>query len=403
MTYKKKTSGTDKKISVPTSSSEKDLPTSSSNENKPQAKDKQNEINEATKANEKTKQPIKKTRSGVGFSVFAITLVIFSSAGLYYFTEQQRVKYDAQMESLISKIALLKSSQTVAEAQFQAEIKKNNQDMLVLIAQQDNTIKSLQSAFVKSQKDRPNDWLIAEADFLVNLAGRQLWLEHDVVTATTLMETADMRLAELNDPSLTPIRQAIAKDIQQLNAIKRIDTDGIVLRLHSLQQEIDKLPLANAILAKTQEETPKVVSSNVNDWKENLKTSLTDFVDQFITYRKRDGNVTPLLTPVQTFYLQENLKAKLGQAITAVYRENETLYDGALKTAQDWTERYFNQEEQITKSFIASLTYLEKQTIEASYPQVLLSQQMIDDLLADRLKRDLLPQVSEKTTEGILQ
>lgn len=403
MTYKKKTSGTDKKISVPTSSSEKDLPTSSSNENKPQAKDKKNEINEATKANEKTKQPIKKTRSGVGFSVFAITLVIFSSAGLYYFTEQQRVKYDAQMESLISKIALLKSSQTVAEAQFQAEIKKNNQDMLVLIAQQDNTIKSLQSAFVKSQKDRPNDWLIAEADFLVNLAGRQLWLEHDVVTATTLMETADMRLAELNDPSLTPIRQAIAKDIQQLNAIKRIDTDGIVLRLHSLQQEIDKLPLANAILAKTQEETPKVVSSNVNDWKENLKTSLTDFVDQFITYRKRDGNVTPLLTPVQTFYLQENLKAKLGQAITAVYRENETLYDGALKTAQDWTERYFNQEEQITKSFIASLTYLEKQTIEASYPQVLLSQQMIDDLLADRLKRDLLPQVSEKTTEGILQ
>ena len=46
---------------------------------------------------------------------------------------------------------------------------------------------------------RPNDWLLAEADYLVKLAGRKLFLEHDVESATQLMESADQRIASLND------------------------------------------------------------------------------------------------------------------------------------------------------------------------------------------------------------
>ncbi len=51
---------------------------------------------------------------------------------------------------------------------------------------------------------RPNDWLLAEADYLVKMAGRKLWLEHDTASATILLESADHRIAELNDPSMTP-------------------------------------------------------------------------------------------------------------------------------------------------------------------------------------------------------
>lgn len=246
---------------------------------------------------------------------------------------------------------------------------------------------------------RPNDWLLAEAEYLVNQAGRQLWLERDVLTATTLMETADQRIAELNDPSLTPIRQAMAKDIQQLKAIKRIDVDGIVLRLTSLQQEVDKLPLANAIMPDAQEFTPETVSTNVDDWQQNLKASLNDFVGQFITYRKRDGNVIPLLTPAQTFYLQENLKAKLDQAMTAVYRDNGRLYAESLKTATAWAERFYNQDAKITESFIDTLNYLSQQTIDVSYPDALNSQQLVSDMLAERLRRDLAPLPTEGASQ----
>lgn len=417
MTDKNKTSGTNKNRSAPTSSPAKeeislakkkhpakevpsakeknlsqakaDPVSTNKNENTtPQAKPENTKKIDNVSA-EKTPKTKEKKSAATALSLFSIALVIASGSGIYYYTNQQYLQYNTKISTLISKMGSLKSDLAVNKAQSQAAIQKNKQDMQVLITQQGNTIKSLQSAMGEMTGRRPNDWLVAEAEYLVNLAGRRLWLEHDVVTSTILMETADQRLAELNDPSLTFIRKAIAKDIQQLKSIKRIDVDGIVLRINSLQQEVQKLPLANAILPDAQLLPPEEVSNNVNDWKQNLKTSFHDFINQFITYRKREGNVVPLLTSAQTFYLEENMKAKLDQAITAVYRENGTLYDASLKTAQEWATRFFDQEAQLTKSFLATLTFLENQTIEVSYPQALISQQMISDLLIERLNRDL--------------
>lgn len=62
------------------------------------------------------------------------------------------------------------------------------------------------------------------------------------------MESADQRIATLNDPSLVPLRKAMASDITKLKTIPIIDRDGLVLRLTALQQQVDQLPLANAIL-----------------------------------------------------------------------------------------------------------------------------------------------------------
>lgn len=421
MTNKNKTSGKDK--TAPASTSDKETSastdkTSTNNASTNNASTKNNNpapSNEVKKTSdqtspkkEKTNSDVKKETSeekkgckgGFGLSFLALSLVIASSAGIYYYGNQEIVKYDAKIDALTSsftsKINSLQAEQARSNEKSQALIQKNKQDMQVLVFQQDNSIRSLQLALADMKGRRPNEWRIAEADYLVNLAGRQLWIMRDALTATTLMETADQRLATLNDPSLTPIRQAIAQDIQQLKSIVHIDVDGIVLRLNSLQQEVDRLPLSNAFLPEAQAITPDVVSTNVNDWKDNLKASLNDFVDQFITYRKREGDVIPLLTPAQTFYLQENLKAKLNQAITAVYRENNTLYNESLNTAKEWTKRFFDQDSQITQSFLSSLDFLDKQRIQVQYPQALISQQLISDQLAERLQHDLSPMPTEE-------
>ncbi|KKD59623.1 uroporphyrin-III methyltransferase [Grimontia sp. AD028] len=397
MTDNNKTSGTDKDTSAPASPTGKETPSSSKQSGKPSATDKSAAKSTpadtpASDKNAATPPPANQEKKGGNkLSVVAIVLVIALGGGLYYHGHQQSQQLTANISALTDEISSLKSALADSEKQSQEAVKKAVQDTQVLIEQQDTTIQSLQSALADVKGRRPNDWLLAEADYLVNQAARKLWLEHDVLTATTLMQNADQRIAELNDPSLTPIRQAMAKDIQQLKAVKRIDRDGIVLRLNSLQQEVDKLPLANAIMPEAEEVAPQQVSGNVDDWQQNLKASLSDFVGQFITYRKREGDVVPLLTPAQTFYLQENLKAKLDQAVTSVYRENGRLYAESLKTAKDWAERFYNQDADITKSFIATLTNLSQQTIEVSYPEALESQALISDMLADRLRRDLAP------------
>ncbi|USH02402.1 uroporphyrinogen-III C-methyltransferase [Grimontia kaedaensis] len=397
MTDNNKTSGTDKDTSAPASPTGKETPSSSKQSGKPSAIDKSAAKSTPTDTpasdkNTATPPPqAKEKKGGNKLSIVAIILVITLGGGLYYHGHQQSQQLTANISALTDEVSSLKSALANSEKQSQEAVKKAVQDTQVLIEQQDTTIQSLQSALADVKGRRPNDWLLAEADYLVNQAARKLWLEHDVLTATTLMQNADQRIAELNDPSLTPIRQAMAKDIQQLKAVKRIDRDGIVLRLNSLQQEVDKLPLANAIMPEAEEVATQQVSGNVDDWQQNLKASFSDFVGQFITYRKREGDVVPLLTPAQTFYLQENLKAKLDQAVTSVYRENGRLYAESLKTAKAWAERFYNQDADITKSFVATLTNLSQQTIEVSYPEALESQALISDMLADRLRRDLAP------------
>ncbi|SFP62454.1 uroporphyrinogen-III C-methyltransferase [Enterovibrio norvegicus] len=397
MTDKNKTSGTDKNTSAPASSSGKETPSSSNTVASSQpSNSKPSNAEKKTASTPPEAKPAKEQkRGGNKLAAVAIILVIALGAGLYYHGHQQSQQYNADISALASQVDALKSALSDSEKQNQAALASAAQNTQVLIKQQDKTIVSLQSALADMKGRRPNDWLLAEAEYLVNQAGRQLWLVHDVLTATTLMENADQRIAELNDPSMTPIRQAMAKDIMQLKALKRIDRDGLVLRLNSLQQEVDTLPLANAIMPQAEEVAPEKVSSDVSDWEQNLKASMNDFVGKFITYRKREGDVVPLLTPAQTFYLQENLKAKLDQAITAVYRENGRLYAESLSTAKAWAERFYNQDAKSTEAFITTLTHLSEQTISVNYPEVLHSQDLISEALSERLRRDLSPLPAE--------
>jgi uroporphyrin-3 C-methyltransferase len=84
-------------------------------------------------------------------------------------------------------------------------------------------------------------WLLAQADFLVKLAGRKLWSDQDVTTAAALLKSADASLADMNDPSLITARRAITEDIASLSAVSQVDYDGIILKVNQLSNQIDNL------------------------------------------------------------------------------------------------------------------------------------------------------------------
>ncbi|WP_150137821.1 uroporphyrinogen-III C-methyltransferase [Candidatus Enterovibrio escicola] len=372
------------------SSNGKPVTTSSPNNNKNQYSTTAKSTSSSPTAEQSTQE---EKYQGNKLSMVAIALTIALGGSFYYHYHLKTTQYNTDISVLTLKIDALKRTLSKSTKQNHVEVKNISQKTLTLIKQQDKTIQNLQSAMTNMKTRHPNDWILAEAEYLVNQAGRHLWLVHDVLTATTLMETADLRIAELNDPSMTLIRQTISQDIMKLKAIERIDRDGIVLCLNNLQQEVDKLPLANAFIPEIDVTIPMKVSSNIDDWKQNIKISLSAFLGQFITYRKRESDVVPLLTLSQTFYLQENLKAKLDRAITAVYRENGHIYTESIRIAKAWVERFYNKDAKSTKAFITTLTHLSDQTIEVNYPEILYSQNMISNILADRLrhKPTLLP------------
>ncbi|WP_218762845.1 uroporphyrinogen-III C-methyltransferase [Vibrio cholerae] len=340
-------------------------------------------------------QPPQPNSQGKKLASVALLLVLALGAGFAYVHQQQKSEFNNQLQAVRAELKQTRDAlnaqleQTVSKATSQAtEITHRAETVL---EQQQKSIESLQLAVADIKGRRPNDWLLAEADYLVKLAGRKLFLEHDVETATQLMESADQRIAALNDPSLTPLRKAMANDITTLKNIPLIDRDGLVLRLISLQQQIDSLPLANAILPADQPQTSQAVSENIDDWQTNLKNSLKAFADNFITFRSRDGNVIPLLSPTQHFYLRENLQAKLETAIKGVYTEQQTLYRTALDTAAQWSTSFFNPDDKAVQSFNAALAQLAEQQVQVEYPVKLQAQQQLADVINERLRRSVSP------------
>ncbi len=364
-----------------------------SKEQSPNKSDNANSANVDKQPSQPKETPVQQNekKGGNKLGAIAIALVIALGGGIYYHAHEYTTQQQEAMGALSNQISQLQGEIQRNEKQTQKTIDDALAKSQVLLEQQDKTIASLQLALAEVKGRRPNDWLLAEADYLVKMAGRKLWLEHDVQSATTLMESADQRIAQLNDPSLTPLRRAMAEDITTLRAVKLIDRDGLVLRLSSLEQQVAKLPLANALMPEAEPTDVQQVSESVDDWKTNLEASLKDFAANFITYRKRDGNVTPLLSPEQHFYLQENLKAKLETAIRAVYREQEHLYAESLNTAEQWTKEFFDQESPLTQSFLKSLDQLGKQDLDVAYPEKLTSQNVLSDVINERLRREVAP------------
>jgi uroporphyrin-3 C-methyltransferase len=342
----------------------------------------------------------KQGKRGVKLASIAIVIAIAFGGGLAFKLQQQAQDYEAKIAQLEAKIDssnnIISSQMTQVKEETISQATTAAHKAEVVLGQQQKSIASLQLAVADVKGRRPNDWLLAEADYLVKLAGRKLFLEHDVVSATRLMESADQRIAALNDPSLVSLRQAMANDITKLRSVPLIDRDGLVLRLTSLQQTVDTLPLANAILPDAPEEVKKEVSQDLYDWQDNLKTSLKNFSENFITFRTRDGNVIPLLSPEQHFYLRENIKSKLETAIRSVYKEQGEVYQLSLSTAEQWSKSFFDNNDNAVKEFGKSLAALSQQNIQVNYPVKLETQSQLSDFINERLRREVTTIITEE-------
>ncbi len=128
----------------------------------------------------------------------------------------------------------------------------------------------------------------------------------------------------MNDPSLIGARRAITDDIATLSAVSRVDYDGMILKVNQLANQIDNLRLAD----NNDDDSPMdadsdELSSSISEWRVNLQKSWQNFMDSFITVRRRDETAVPLLAPNQDIYLRENIRSRLLVAAQAVPRHQE--------------------------------------------------------------------------------
>ncbi|MBL0478398.1 MULTISPECIES: uroporphyrinogen-III C-methyltransferase [Aeromonas] len=326
-----------------------------------------------------------KSRSGAVLGGVAILLALGLTGGLYLHGHKNAVAQQAELAQLKQQLAsaLSKIDQTSSKDAEQLAALDQTQQRL------QGEMQGLQNRVLDLNDKRPNDWMLAESEYLVRMAGRKLWLEHDLVSAITLLGNADERIAALNDPSLMPIRKALAEDIAKLKGMPRIDREGLTLKLAALSDQIELLPLSTVSMPEAKAEPDQAVSTNPEEWESNLKKNWVKFTENFVTIRRRDGAVEALLSPQQEIFLRENLKTKLLQAQLSVYREQQALYEDSLDKAQRWLTQYFDTDNSATRYMQGEIDKLKGEQIQIDYPAQFKTQAILEQVLTERLQRIL--------------
>ncbi|NIA91048.1 uroporphyrinogen-III C-methyltransferase [Rahnella aceris] len=342
----------------------------------------------------------KKQRTAPVLGAIAIVLVIALGAGLYYHGHQQSLAQVASDEALSEQLDALQKTQQQDKQQIAdllAQQQKTRQEADRQQASFGRQLNELQDKVASISGSDAKTWLLAQADYLVKLAGRKLWSDQDVTTAAALLKSADASLADMNDPSLIDVRRALNEDVGSLSAVAQVDFDGIILKLNQLSNQVDNLRLAdNDTDDSPMDNDSSSLSSSLTEWRQNLTKSWHNFMDDFITIRRRDSSTEPLLAPNQDVYLRENIRSRLLIAAQAVPRHQDEVYKQSLESVSTWVRAYFDTSDPSTKAFLEELDNLSQQSVSMDVPEELKSQPMLEKLMQTRV-RNLLQQPAAAT------
>ena len=308
--------------------------------------------------------------------VIILLLGCFVAAGYFFWQYQQQV--GQRLETLATSDDQLLSRQSADIRSLQSELKRqlsNSQS-----DQQQQFIQGLES--VQQRLDQHSrrilslsttsreDWLLAEAEYLIRLANQRLLMERQAVGALALLEGADQVLLEVDDLDLFSVRERLAKDITALQLTAPVDRSGIYLRLAAIAEQVLLLPTAPRMADAV--DTGESVASGAENWYqrlwENMKASAQG-ISRYIRVTRHDRPVEPLLPPDGGLYLRQNLRFMIERAQLAMLREEPEIYSHSLEQAILTLQQYFSTQEQAV-ALIESLSELSQREIAPTLPNI---------------------------------
>ncbi|UTW05482.1 uroporphyrinogen-III C-methyltransferase (plasmid) [Amphritea atlantica] len=339
---------------------------------------------EPPKAAEATaKEKPESKASWAGRIALLLALIALVGVGYLYWLQ-------LQAESLIQQ------NQQTAAAELNSTLEKNQQQLSQQIGSLNQTLSALQS---KSAQDQSNinelqdrltrsiqqvtaaqnsnraDWLLAEVEYLLRLANQRVLMEQTPNGALQLLRSADKILRETDDVSIYDIRKAVAADIAALEAVPQLDTEGVFLRLGALSAQVDQLQV---IPLTEQHKLPELLDqvnseAFASSWSSDIKAAwatLSDKASKLIVIQDRSEPVEPLLSPQQSYYLQQNLHLMLEQAQLSLLQRKPKSYLNSLTKAQQWVGTYFEQNHSNTQALLKALKDLEQVEVAPQMPDI---------------------------------
>ena len=227
----------------------------------------------------------------------------------------------------------------------------------------ENSLSTLQGVSTGAR----NTWLIAEAEYYMQIANAQLQLAGNPHLAALALEMADERIVQLADPALTAVRRSLSDELAALEVMVKPDIEGVTLTLASLARVVNSLPLRQSVATPTDEadELDEELSGATRAW-----ASIKGAVSNLVRVSGPDEAAIPLMTPEAEYFLRTNLTLQIQAARLALLRNEQAVFQQSLDDAADWLGTYFDTESAQIESVLATIDEIRGSVLAVTPPDI---------------------------------
>jgi uroporphyrin-3 C-methyltransferase len=227
----------------------------------------------------------------------------------------------------------------------------------------ENSVAALQGASAGAR----DTWLLAEAEYYMQLANAQLQLGNNPRLAMLALEMADERVVQLADPGLTDVRRALAEELAALEAMEKPDLEGTTLTLASLARVVDTLPLRTpgSEAGESGDAADGEQGAAARAW-----DSVKDAMSGLVKVTPPDEETRALLTPDAAQLIRSNLALQLQAARLALLRGEQAIFEQSLEDADALLSEYFDGDSAQVKSAKATIAEIRESMVSVAAPDI---------------------------------
>lgn len=318
------------------------------------------------------KKPAGEARPGKvrgGLALILATLALIASGYLWYTVLYENE--DLFSMDIVGALDRIESNSN----QVQESLAATEKDIKTLKETQDTIRTSLEKINTDLTRNRL-EWALTETEQLLVIANNRLQLARDTHSALAALRAADQQLQQLTSPKLLPVRRELAREISLVESLDKTDISGITLRLATLADTVERLPLALDLRLReyAQDKTPgkegdAQIAAAESGWKRTARSLWQDILS-LVRIRDNLESQRPLLPPEQQYFLRENLRLMLYGAQQALLQGSVATYQQNLKTAQRLVKDYYDVNSQAVVMMQSELGKLQTTKIVTDMPDI---------------------------------
>lgn len=305
---------------------------------------------------------------------------------------QQISGYQTQIAAIQSQLANVQQSSSGKDTHFNQALDDFSKLHTEKLDMTRNEFKTALDQVLRLLGKTRTDWMIADAEYLLNVANQRLMLTGDVATAKLAMEAADARLRESEDAAVYKVREQVVKELDALSKIGVLDVVGLYAKINALQQAANQLNVKLPFVGK-QEKVVEPAQNNASPDAGLLDKALVGMKD-IVSIKHVDVPVAGILTKEEAQFSLQQIKVRLDMVKMSLLQQNEALYLASIADVRQWLKENFTLDA-IGNDFLTKLNELEAIKIRSQLPNISESLTMLKAITKTRVETDkILPKIS---------